>query len=225
MQTAHPEVLESWDEALTAADGWWKGHALKAVRYGLIDSWLIGAQQKSLDGSPRGADMFLMISGEFNAQFQRYKATVHLPPQASQPLSLRLTLKRVHSGCVTATASLVDETGLVRGKVSGLQNLPLTEGVWETEISIPSTSPKPTSTGCTSSCRNCGGELPAGICKEQAQDRKVTNNCWGGHYRSPKTGEALYSKAELLTLLRKRRQEARIGWKEERAAEQFISEL
>lgn len=247
MQTVPVQVLRSWDEALTAGDGWWRDHASTEVRYELIDSWLTGAQRRSLDGST-GADGFLILMTEFNNRFQKYKAIMRSSPPESQRLSLRLTLYRSVDGSPKATASLHDEMGspLAVESASLMGPCHKRESTRVDGISIPVTSPKPTSTESTSGhpvvCglhRNeqlyeeTGYSCPRCIAIIKHHEKKVSTAAL------PKeevlvaaTGELAYTKTQLSTLLKrkgaKEERAKRVGWPGKASYEaiaRFIREL
>jgi hypothetical protein len=196
MRTAPAGLLDYLDELSDAGAGLSKDHAFREAELATIGELLIGAL-RSLHAGLTQEELWSMISRRLNAPSAKSKATKPSPQPESRRLSLRLTLMKRLPGIpgTKVVASLLDETGSVVGEVSRSSNqtaslVAASQCTIETLISLPSTSRKPTSTGFTSSCPECGdGGINPNECR-------LAN-------RHPELCEARWSKAELLTLLRR----------------------
>lgn len=205
MQTELRAVLAHWDRALCAVDGWWRENVLPEVRLTLIDSWLTGA--------PRASHGGLIHVGSFSTALNlllkalaRYKVARPSPPPVSRPLSLQLKLVLTQSerGYLKGTTFLLDGKGLALAEGSAFLAQSSSSTVSITEISLPSTSPKPTSTECTCSHlyayeKDLGSQhIPSCPSYRQKVGKKKVKDT-----ESYQLHETCYSKEELLTLLRK----------------------
>ncbi len=148
---------------------------------------------------------------------------------ASLHWTFQQTLQRQLDGCVEVTTSLLDEKGclVVRGSVSFPEGTRMTSFVKEITISLPSTSPKPTSTESTS-CSLELFSLERQLATQEQQKpeeserqfscldlkKTVEHRCyWDCKCRQLEPPqERSYTKAELLTLFRRKKHDLDRSW-------------